>query len=506
MKLGHSLILSTIISSLSSLYDATLCSANDVSTASTASVPVSRQVASVAPVAPKDTRESDMVVDTSARRDAAPVGYFGEIALAVLAALFMGIAIFVAWHRLGVHLGDHRGHELPIVLAGLAMLFLICSAMFAFAPDREHWRWFVSIVPPLLILKHAASLYVVRRGTLLLHDPKRLRSELKNTSYDFLASAINRAVATDQRYFGVSSLVLRYALPAFVLGLVCHVGTGVLSGDITGPKFDLDTRRAAVYGLAGAYVYVLLYLGKRSFQGDITTGAATWAVVTLAVGPLLAGLLGTVWDPTTTAKTNIATGGGAPLGITEASVYFLAGFSPKITAAYLESAIRRMYWGQSVSQGTLGRAIPLMNVRGMHPEVVDRLEEEGIHDAITLAGADPLRLFRNTSYDLRQIINWIDHAILVATLPETWPTLERLGITGAIDLAWYHKHGADFATLADEAKIEKGIVQSASIRLYEDNQVRLIWLLYQLEGGDGDEAKQGAAGVPPPEALPVDPG
>lgn len=126
-------------------------------------------------------------------------------------------------------------------------------------------------------------------------------------------------------------------------------------------------------------------------------------------------------------------------------------------------------------------------------------------DAHALAAAEPIRLVRNTSFDMRQILSWIDEAMLIITLPKSWTALEDEGITGAIDLAWYYEKylmemnapvvpndpvvaipPANFpppiieqiTELAAVAKMSPANFLAAVRRLFEDKQVGYIWTLY----------------------------
>ena len=145
--------------------------------------------------------------------------------------------------------------------------------------------------------------------------------------------------------------------------------------------------------------------------------------------------------------------------------------------------------------------VPLTQIRGIGTEIEERLGEEGISDANSLAAAEPVRLVRNTSFDMRQILTWIDEAILMVTLPRSWQALEEDGITGAIDLAWYHQKIIDPSTglvreqlpaeigeLASQAKISVANLVATIQRLSEDTQVQYIWALYfnftEFSGGD----------------------
>jgi hypothetical protein len=81
--------------------------------------------------------------------------------------------------------------------------------------------------------------------------------------------------------------------------------------------------------------------------------------------------------------------------------------------------------------------------------------------------------------------------MLIVTLPKSWETLEEEGITGAIDLAWYHeqlrypddekeerKITDEIEKLATKGKLEKASLFSTIRRLNEDKQVQYIWTLY----------------------------
>lgn len=271
----------------------------------------------------------------------------------------------------------------------------------------------------------------------------------------------------------------------FVAGL--GVGVSNLLFDANGQLHNGLPREAvlgAKYGLAGAYIYALLYLGKRTFRSDITPGAANWVAVTMAAGPVLAGAVATF----------LRTKDAADVPLSYQSVLFFSGFAPRVVAEYVEGVVRRNYFGQG-ARPTSGRVVALTDVRGVGLEVHERLAEEGIDDATALAMADPLRLLRNTSFDKRQIVGWIDNAILVTTLPEGWRALEAQGISGAIDLAWYcdpdepptanpaqdRPVGAAITRLADAARMDAGVLRDVCQRLWQDSQVRLLWVLYQLE-------------------------
>ncbi len=105
-------------------------------------------------------------------------------------------------------------------------------------------------------------------------------------------------------------------------------------------------------------------------------------------------------------------------------------------------------------------------------------------DVATLAMADPFRLMRNTSFDKRQIVSWMDAAIMMMTLPAHWQRLENSGVTGAIDLAVEATRPDGKEVLTKIAGADAEAVFAAALRLAEDAQVHLIWALYQIESDD----------------------
>jgi hypothetical protein len=218
---------------------------------------------------------------------------------------------------------------------------------------------------------------------------------------------------------------------------------------------------------------VLLTLGARSFQRDVTSGIALWCAIQLLLGPLLGGVTAAVLSSNFQFNE-----------FTKESAYFFAGLCPREIVAVIRNAVRRLFSaGQAV---TTPKLIPLQLVRGLDERVEERLFEEGITDGYQLAMADPIRLYRNTPFDLRQIVAWIDECLLRATLPEFAEPLQKLGVTGAIDLAYHWEMGknarADVGAIRNLAKLvncDFTTLKDTCRRLDEDSQVLLIWALYQ---------------------------
>jgi hypothetical protein len=138
--------------------------------------------------------------------------------------------------------------------------------------------------------------------------------------------------------------------------------------------------------------------------------------------------------------------------------------------------------------------VALSQIRGISQAIEERLAEEGIEDATSLAMADPLKLFRCTSFDKRQILWWIDEALLINALPNHWSKLQNEGVTGAVDLAWmadlvenndYKEQPVklserpEVVKLSGQVGIDPLSLANTTLRLFQDSQVLLVWALYQ---------------------------
>ena len=347
-------------------------------------------------------------------------------------------------------------------------------------------------LPGLIIVQHALLLWM-EPEQIHLHAP--LDGARFDSMKPFYEAELRHNVESRRGWV----LLARFGIPAFATVASALLALAVPANSYspwmsTAGHSQMDGLR---YGGLGAYVYVLLHLGQRYFQRDITTGGAMWCSVNLVLGPALGFFLEYAW--TEGASTSSETG-----GFTQSSVYFLAGLSPRFVTDRVNDLVRRFFYPASDAGLAMARTLPLTQIRGVTSLVEERLYEEGIFDVFGLAMANPFRLMRRTPYDKRQIVSWIDEAILMLTLPDAWRALESAGISGAIDLAVLSDHpqqaqnagpGAPAQTipplivdLAKAAKMEPMELFSVIARLSQDTQVSLLWGLYQMVASDDGEA------------------
>lgn len=401
------------------------------------------------------------------------------------------------------------GQRLLVVTMYLAGLALAGFATVSSARSTDGWGFVLALLPYVLIVQHAMYLQIVRQPV-LTPLPADIRSPVKSVSgsdarrddSDWWRMVLESARATTENYFSPVSLTLRYGTSAIVALVVALVAFLALFADpdILGRATPDSVQGAMIHaarlGVAGAYVYAMGYLGRRNFTHDVTSGGAMWCSISLAIGPVLASALAYLLN---TGHGALAKPEDQPFGAD--LIYFAAGLSPRIITSFLERVVKKA-WGESVASAATPRTLPVTQVSGVTPEVAERLAEEGILDLHGLAMADPLRLIRNTNFDRREIVSWIDEAILITTLPERWQALEKEGITGAVDLVSlvypppYREYkvedelqaevdrGAYLAVLCRRLKLsdqpddDRETLKSIARRLVNDAQLRLIWVLH----------------------------
>jgi hypothetical protein len=375
-----------------------------------------------------------------------------------------------------------------------ALLVLYASLVMVFERPESIWCWVLALVPALLIGQQMLYLSLVRRpfdkGMAELPDEelvRRLDLDGRKTGSDNARAqrviAARQAANASDRYFSPSSIWLRLGVPALAIIVItgseartfsAHDLGGIFNHAFDGNAVDIIAKmvRGLRYGLAGAYVFVVLNLAVRNFRHDITNGAVVWALSTVAIGPVLAAVVALTWT-------------GLPaVGFTSAAAYFFAGLAPRFVTEAIAAMFRRVF-GQTGTAAMAGaRLLPLTGLRGVNATIAERLEEDGIDDAYSLGMADPSRLLRSTYFDVRQLVGWMDEALLMTFLPTTWQKLEEHGITGAIDLAWYADDETALNLLARRVGVDEAMLSEVATRLLEDRQVQLLWVLYQTDRSD----------------------
>lgn len=347
-------------------------------------------------------------------------------------------------------------------------------------------RWGVLLagLPTLIVMAHAIFIGWFRRKEFEDLSKSRTSSEHLNQTWQL----IDRE---RERYFSPGCIGLRYGLPAILLAVVPLVGflllfQGELEVLLKALYGNDDARNlgsiheilvAARLGMAGSYVYVISHLGERGFRHDVTSGGAMWCVITLILGPLLAVIVHLVWT------------GGSPVNLSTQALYFTAGLMPRHVASLVTEAVSRL----QQSSGALvdkPRILPLSNITGITRGIEERLGEEGVEDVYTLAMFNPLRLIRNTPYNTRQIVDWMDQALMIKHVPKKeWrDKLEELGYMGVIHMTVCHGKPEMIRRLEQQmeeaVQVPEGALSVIVGNIYHDKQVKMIWALYRNDEMD----------------------
>lgn len=338
--------------------------------------------------------------------------------------------------------------------------------------------WIFALVPTLVVLEHMLFLWYTKPAIPMKAPDSRYRSPAPHAF-----RATREAIDSN---FGLRALLLRYLAPAILIGVVAVSVFNALFVGPMHPQLGLlppnegPVLSAAQLGAIGGYVWVMLYLARRTLRHDLTSGGAMVCALTLVLGPVLSGVLGFLLEG---AKPEPTVWG-------EHALYFAAGMAPRRFAEALLDALRKLWAPEQATTPPPARLTPLSQVRGITPDIEERLSEEGIYDVATLAMADPVRLFRNTSFELRQILWWMDEALLILYVPEAWSGLQKNGLTGGIDLAWCSQFLSEedrqsetahplFTKLVAGTNLPALLLEQISERMFEDAQVQIVWVLYQ---------------------------
>jgi hypothetical protein len=348
------------------------------------------------------------------------------------------------------------------------------------------WALLLASIPTLIIVQQAIYLNTVKR--LSLRWPGELQEPAAYRNYErdvMLHNSRQRSIEEFRDYFSWPTLLKRYLAPC-VLMFVSVLGVFYLvciTPDCCSETLPATAVMGLRFGALGAYVYLLLSIGQRALQADILPGFVMWCAAQMPLGSLLGGALSAFWlTPQSSPPTD-----ASPVA---AGLFFLAGLSPRIVVSAVQDALRKL-WLPASSSGAASRSLALSQLRGITPAVEERLNEEGIFDVFTMAMANPLKLIRNTPFDQRQLLSWIDEALLIYVLPQNWQLAESEGITGAIDLAWLERPGdaplindPHFGKLAERLKLAPQALADTIQRLSEDAQVIQVWALYQDDGAN----------------------
>jgi hypothetical protein len=205
----------------------------------------------------------------------------------------------------------------------------------------------------------------------------------------------------------------------------------------TGSTFarDVLVGRLMFWGWLGAYIYSVDRTIRHYLAQDLTPNV----YVTIAKRFTVAFVVGTLIG-IAIATSNHAIRLSFDNSLTTAYVVcFFVGLFPETGIKWIKNAA-----GRVLRQTTEDEQIPLSTIEGISVWHEGRLDQEGIVNVQNLASANLLELVANTPFDVGQIVDWVDQAILMMhTSPEQLEKLKGAGIRSGTILIDIIKRGEE---------------------------------------------------------------
>lgn len=265
---------------------------------------------------------------------------------------------------------------------------------------------------------------------------------------------------------------------------------------------------AVAFGFAGAYIWDLYDLLNRYRGVDITPASFQFSWLRLLAGSIV-GPLGSL--AVTEGLKNIVAFG---LGLLPLQTMF---------QFFTDYATKRL----AITTTQTPSADPTLHkLQGMTGNEIERVAEEGIDSAATLAYSDPMKLFLKTDIEWVVVIDIIDQALLFNYIGDKLAVLRPAGIRGSIETAVIYerlKSGdpeevavaqALLTILAGKLELSPPETLNLIRTVWEDDQVDLLWQLFgesyqnsNEEGGDdggkgGQHSETATKPSPPKEPGP----
>ena len=182
--------------------------------------------------------------------------------------------------------------------------------------------------------------------------------------------------------------------------------------------------RPLFWGFIGAWVYSFVLTLRRVMDYDLTPRVYIFTsnrfLLAFVVGSIVGVALGT-----------FQTGAGLGLDINLATVSvisFFIGFFPEQGINWITATAQKTL----MQQGGIVKETHLGEIKGLSIWQQGRLKQEGLENVQNLATADIPKLVTDTPFSVKQIVDWVDQAILMLyTIPEQREALARAGVSRA---------------------------------------------------------------------------
>jgi hypothetical protein len=152
---------------------------------------------------------------------------------------------------------------------------------------------------------------------------------------------------------------------------------------------------------------------------------------------MLAKLLGLDGNMASPPANELVTGKGSIASVSRVLFCLGMGAGISIVGAPVFELLRgRVGRSLGLAEPARPKMTPLLSVPGMSTTEAERLAEEGIDSVEALVNTPVPRIFLNTRFSLRRVVDWIDKGLLLMRLGETAASdlWTRFGVAGILDI------------------------------------------------------------------------
>jgi hypothetical protein len=352
------------------------------------------------------------------------------------------------------------------------------------------WLWATSGRTFCWILCFLASapyvLLPISYGRVLIGKRRIIESLMSDN--DIFAAYVRRFRKQAGPDHGAQELFdLTYHWTLYALAIVLNVAVIVASGCVgfirggisMGLPAALESLIRTVpltllFSLGGAYVLSLYDMLKRYRVGDLYPAGLHFNWLHMIVAAFLGPLLAQAFSPSVSLV-----------------VAFGVGVFPLKDSLEMakKSVVKRL---RLTSPTPVGEGATLDKIQGLTPEMIERLEEEGIVSTVHLAYSDPIKLLLRTNIPWVILIDVADQSLLFNYVGKKMSELRSMGVRGSIEMAAIAQkldRGGDDKQYAEMAihlvAARLGFSDHEALTLIrtlgEDGQVDLLWELYTSE-------------------------
>lgn len=176
--------------------------------------------------------------------------------------------------------------------------------------------------------------------------------------------------------------------------------------------FDALIARTMFYSFLGAYVFSIYNVTRRFVTYDLQPGVFL-NVTVLMLTVMILGFIIALGFRNTSLPMLIPGGNAQPVAYERwiPIIAFLIGYIPETGIRWLSTI------GSRILPSDKRLELRLSNINGISIWHETRLRESGIDNVQNLAGADVRKLLLTSRFNVPQVLNWVDQAVLLITLP-----------------------------------------------------------------------------------------